>query len=214
MNNDYLLLENLRQLGMISSPEIQLKQNNEYSLRESSSGEYHFLSSIVGLMATIKGNSLIFIDEPEISLHPNWQMKYMSFIRELFSGPEYSTSHILIATHSHFLISDLKGENSKIIALKKDMDKIEIVELPDDLNTYCWSPDDVLYNVFNVASTRNIFVAQTIAGLLDSLSQGDKNISNKLPSAKFDELINLDISLKDDDPLKTVVRLIIERINK
>ena len=28
-------------------------------------------------------DSFIFIDEPEISLHPNWQMKYMSFLKEI-----------------------------------------------------------------------------------------------------------------------------------
>ena len=75
---------------------------------------------MIGLLATIKPNSLVFIDEPEISLHPNWQMRYLSFLRELFSDEIFATSHILIATHSHFVISDLKGENSKIIGLKKD----------------------------------------------------------------------------------------------
>ena len=120
LNAEYPMLEHLRQLGMISSPEILLKRDDGYSLQESSSGEYHFFSSIVGLMATVKPtNSLVLIDEPEISLHPNWQMKYLSFLRELFSHSEYATCHILVATHSHFLISDLKGDSSKIIGLKK-----------------------------------------------------------------------------------------------
>lgn len=99
LNAEYPMLEHLRQLGMISSPEIELKRAGGYSLQESSSGEYHFFSSIVGLMATVKPtNSLVLIDEPEISLHPNWQMKYLSFLRELFSHSEYATCHILVAT--------------------------------------------------------------------------------------------------------------------
>lgn len=215
LNAEYPMLEHLRQLGMISSPEIQLKREGGYSLQESSSGEYHFFSSIVGLMATVKPtNSLVLIDEPEISLHPNWQMKYLSFLRELFSNSEYATCHILVATHSHFLISDLKGDSSKIIGLKRVGREIEIIDLPKELDTYGWSAEDVLYNVFNVASTRNKFVAEDIAKILNELSAGEKNKINKLAKEKYDELIELESALKDNDPLKTVVKTILTKVSK
>ena len=215
LNAEYSMLEHLRQLGMISSPEIQLKREGGYSLQESSSGEYHFFSSIVGLMATVKPtNSLVLIDEPEISLHPNWQMKYLSFLRELFSHSEYATCHILIATHSHFLISDLKGDSSKIIGLKRAGREIEIIDLPKELDTYGWSAEDVLYNVFNVASTRNKFVAEDIAKILNELSTGDKNKINKLSKERYDELIELETALKENDPLKRVVKTILTKVSK
>jgi predicted ATPase len=215
LNAEYSMLEHLRQLGMISSPEIQLKREGGYSLQESSSGEYHFFSSIVGLMATVKPtNSLVLIDEPEISLHPNWQMKYLSFLRELFSHPEYATCHILVATHSHFLISDLKGDCSKIIGLKRAGKEIEIIDLPKELDTFGWSAEDVLYNVFNVASTRNKFVAEDIAKILNELSAGDKNKVNKLSKEKYDELLELEAALKENDPLKRVVKTILTKVSK
>jgi len=215
LNLEYPMLEQLRQLGMISSPEIQLKREGGYSLQESSSGEYHFFSSIVGLMATVKPtNSLVLIDEPEISLHPNWQMKYLSFLRELFSHPEYATCHILVATHSHFLISDLKGDSSKIIGLKRAGREIEIINLPKELDTFGWSAEDVLYNVFNVASTRNKFVAEDIAKILNELSAGDKNKINKLTKERYDELIELESALKENDPLKRVVKTILTKVSK
>jgi predicted ATPase len=119
LKEESVMLEDLRQIGLLYAPDIFLKRDDAYSLQESSSGEYHFFSSMVALMATVKVNSLIFLDEPEISLHPNWQMKYISFLRSLFSDPNYNTSHILMATHSHFLISDLDGRDSKIIGIKK-----------------------------------------------------------------------------------------------
>jgi hypothetical protein len=200
---------------MISSPEIQLKRAGGYSLQESSSGEYHFFSSIVGLMATVKPtNSLVLIDEPEISLHPNWQMKYLTFLRELFSHPEYSTCHILVATHSHFLISDLKGDSSKIIGLKRTGREIEIIEMPKGIDTFGWSAEDVLYNVFNVLSTRNKFVAEDIAKILNELSSGEKNKINKLSKEKYDELLELETALKDNDPLKRVVKTILTKVSK
>lgn len=215
LNAEYPMLEHLRQLGMISSPEIELKRAGGYSLQESSSGEYHFFSSIVGLMATVKPtNSLVLIDEPEISLHPNWQMKYLSFLRELFSHSEYATCHILVATHSHFLISDLKGDSSKIIGLKRAGREIEIIDMPKGIDTFGWSAEDVLYNVFNVLSTRNKFVAEDIAKILNELSSGDKNKINKLSKEKYDELLELESALKDNDPLKRVVKTILTKVSK
>lgn len=213
LNSEYSILEHLRQLGMIYSPEIQLKRKEQYSLQESSSGEYHFFSSIVSLMATVETNSLIFIDEPEIRLHPNWQMKYLSFVRELFGSSEYATCHMLVATHSHFLISDLKGENSKIIGLKRLKGNIEIINLPTDIDTFGWSPDDILYNIFDVTSTRNKFIAEDIANILNTLSKGNKDTVNKIDRNTYDTLIHLEKTLKDIDPLKEVVKSILKKVN-
>jgi predicted ATPase len=198
LNNEFSLIEHLRQLGMISVPEIKLKRQEGYSLQESSSGEYHFFSSMVGLMSTVKMNSLVFIDEPEISLHPNWQMKYLSFIRELFADPEYATSHIIVATHSHFLISDLKGESSKIIGLKMANGFIETVALPKDIDTFGWSAEEVLYSIFNVRSTRNSFLEYDLTKLVTMVNRNSKDYAEiERILKKISTLV-----LSDNDPLK------------
>lgn len=202
LNAEYPMLEHLRQLGMITSPEIQLKRAGGYSLQESSSGEYHFFSSIVGLMATVKPtNSLVLIDEPEISLHPNWQMKYLSFLRELFSHSEYSTCHILVATHSHFLISDLKGESSKIIGLKRAGRVIEIIDMPKGIDTFGWSAEDVLYNIFNVRSSLNYYLQADLTELLGMIANNIKD------SGKIREiLIKLNaLPKRENDPLQEII---------
>lgn len=200
---EYLMLEHLRQLGMIYAPEIELKRIDGYSLQESSSGEYHFFSSIVGLMATIRPtNSLVLIDEPEISLHPNWQMKYFSFLRELFSHSEYSTCHILVATHSHFLISDLKGNSSKIIGLKRNNGKIETMELPKDIDTYGWSAEDVLYNIFNVRSSLNYYLEADLTELLGMIANNSKE-KNKIKPI-VDKLKEL--PQRKNDPLQEIIK--------
>ncbi|KAB2858926.1 MAG: AAA family ATPase [Flavobacteriales bacterium] len=210
LNEDYTMLEQLRQLGMISSPEIQLKRNDGYSLQESSSGEYHFFSSIVGLMATvIPTNSLVLIDEPEISLHPNWQMKYLSFLRELFCHPEYATCHILVATHSHFLISDLKGGNSKIIGLKRNDGKIEIVDLPKSINTFGWSAEDVLYNIFNVRSSLNYYLEADLTELLGMIAN---NIKDKKKITQILEKLNM-LPKRANDPLQEIIAEATEYLN-
>jgi predicted ATPase len=211
LNVEFPMLEHLRQLGMISSPEIQLKRAGGYSLQESSSGEYHFFSSIVGLMATVKPtNSLVLIDEPEISLHPNWQMKYLSFLRELFSHSEYATCHILVATHSHFLISDLKGDSSKIIGLKRAGREIEIIDMPKGIDTFGWSAEDVLYKIFGLRTTRNHYMEVDMRELLHSISEKKQNkpelevIIKRLESVK----------LNNEDPLNLIISKAKEYIQK
>lgn len=201
---DYPMLEQLRQLGMISTPEIQFEGTGSYSLQESSSGEYHFFSFIVGLMATISlSNNLVMIDEPEISLHPNWQMKYLSFLQELFEDNTFGSCHMLIATHSHFLVSDLKGSSSKIIGLKRMNGKIATVDLPESINTFGWSAENVLLNIFNVPTTRNYFVADRIGEILDLISRNNRD--EELIRKKVLELYSLNvINLNENDPLKPI----------
>ena len=221
LKKDFSILGHLDKLNLINYPDLIVKKaENIYSFEGTSSGEAHFLSSIIGILANIKENSIVLIDEPEISLHPNWQMKYLNFLNKTFA--KYSSCHFIISTHSHFLISDLKAENSKIIALKrekeivndKNKNEIKIVDLPYNLNTYGWSAEDVLYNVFNVVSTRNKFVADDIAKILNYLSQGDKNKVNKLSEKQYNELLELEAALKDNDPLKTVVKKILTKVSK
>lgn len=158
---------------------------------------------MIGLLATIKPNSLVFIDEPEISLHPNWQMKYLSFLRELFSEPEFATSHIILATHSNFIISDLRGENSKIIGLKKDVKNNNvIVDLPKNLNTYGWSAEEILYSVFNVKTTRNFYLEIELRELLHKIaikSDDKKRMNDILNNIKK-------INFSDNDPINLIVK--------
>lgn len=217
----FYLLNHMISLGIVYAPTIEFlkltEQNNTYKLsgytiENSSSGEFNLLGTMFGLMGSIKPNSLIFIDEPEVSMHPSWQMKYNSFLRKIFSENTYSTCHFLIASHSHFLVSDLDGRYSKLIGLRR-REKIEIIDLPENIDTFGWSPDDILYNVFDVISSRNKFVAEDIANILDKLSKGNKEGVNKIEKETYNTLIHLKQTLKDNDPLKEVVKSILKKVN-
>jgi hypothetical protein len=223
LGSEFELLNHMRQLGIIYPAEIEFlrivhddKDPNiqGYSIVESSSGEHNLFGSMIGLIASITPHSLIFIDEPEISLHPNWQMRYLSFLRELLSDEVYATCHIIVATHSHFLISDLDGQHSSVVTLNRDPKTNRLsAELLQGQNTFGWSPDDILYNVFGVISSRNKFVAEDIAKILDTLSKGNKNGVNKIDPKTYNTLVHLRQTLKDSDPLKEVVKSILKKVN-
>jgi predicted ATP-binding protein involved in virulence len=68
-----------------------------------SSGEQHELIILYELLFRVRENSLILIDEPEISLHVAWQDE---FLKDLGQMAELSRFHALVATHSPQIISD------------------------------------------------------------------------------------------------------------
>ncbi|MDP3147721.1 MAG: AAA family ATPase, partial [Ignavibacteria bacterium] len=156
-----------------------------------SSGEYHLFSSLIGILALVEENSLILLDEPDISLHPNWQMKYISFLKNIFKN--YPTCHFIASTHSHFLVSDMEPSTSHLIGLRKDYknDIVESLELPK--STFGWTAEEVLYSVFNVKSTRNSYLEYDLTKLITLINRNDKNfieirrIKEKIEKLKFSE---------------------------
>jgi hypothetical protein len=68
-----------------------------------SSGEQHMLVLLSELLFGIEANSLILIDEPEISLHVAWQQE---FLRDLAKVSRIAAVDVLIATHSPQIINE------------------------------------------------------------------------------------------------------------
>jgi len=214
LKRDFELLEKLSSLGLLYYPSLGLeresKGESEYELEESSSGEYHFLVSMLSIMAKVEEDSLILIDEPEISLHPNWQMKYINFLKNIFG--KYKSVHFIIASHSHFLVSDLEKDTSSIIGLKRDTAESPIKAELIESNTYGWSAEDVLYNIFAVPTIRNYYLANKIGDILSLISKKDQNIE-KIKKETV-ELKKVRINLKDIDPLKDIVGKLIDKFGK
>ena len=68
-----------------------------------SSGEQHELVMIFELLFKVPPNSLILIDEPEISLHILWQQQFLKDLQEITTLGKFD---VLIATHSPEIIYD------------------------------------------------------------------------------------------------------------
>ena len=193
------LIWHLFEIGVFKEPIVYLKKNKFYKLKNASSGESQYLTNLINILSKVEDNSLIIIDEPETSLHPNWQYKYIEGIREIFKN--YSSCHFIMATHSHFLISDLKPEFSSIVSINKDIHKGIITRLHDE-ETFGWNPDDILYNIFNMKTSRNFFLEHDLVNLLSFISSGDKE--------KFEEIKRIinkieKLPLKNHDPLNQII---------
>jgi ABC-type transport system involved in cytochrome c biogenesis ATPase subunit len=68
-----------------------------------SSGEQHELVLLYELLFIVKTNSLVLIDEPELSLHVGWQVQFLKDLQEI---TKLADLDILIATHSPDIIQD------------------------------------------------------------------------------------------------------------
>jgi predicted ATP-binding protein involved in virulence len=68
-----------------------------------SSGEQHLIVLIGKLIFEADANTLVLLDEPEISFHPEWQEKFLSILEVVRRINNFSA---LIATHSSILIGD------------------------------------------------------------------------------------------------------------
>lgn len=147
------------------------KDDKKLTFDSCSSGEKHILFAYLGILSRISDNTLILIDEPEISLHPEWQIRYVSTLAKLFS--KYQNCCFILASHSHYFVSELKSESSSIVVLRKtlndDYPKAEII--PYD--TYSWSAENIIYNVFGIRTTRNFYFEGDLSYLLNSLEAFD-----------------------------------------
>ncbi|SDF09665.1 AAA family ATPase [Epilithonimonas hungarica] len=68
-----------------------------------SSGEQHELVLFYELLFNTPSNSIILIDEPEISLHISWQNEFINDVKEIININDVTA---LIATHSPDIIND------------------------------------------------------------------------------------------------------------
>jgi hypothetical protein len=76
---------------------------SEVPLEKLSSGEQHQLVLFFEMLFEIKENSLILIDEPELSLHVAWQRQ---FIGDLLKIIKLNKFDVVLATHSPQLIGE------------------------------------------------------------------------------------------------------------
>ena len=109
---------------------------NYYSLNGAtfnslSHGEKTIYSFLLNIVHSNQNEYLLFLDEPDNTLHPEWQKKFLNELIYIIKKLDKKI-HILITTHSPFLLSDIPKEN--VIFLEKDKDTGECINATNTLN--------------------------------------------------------------------------------
>lgn len=203
----YQVFDDLRKLELMRSVQVKLykKHGGEFNYTDASSGEASILSTLIGLVPNLEDDSLILIDEPEISLHPSWQYRYIELVDRLLKSVK--GCHVIIATHSHFLISDLPNERSRVVHFKTSKGNHIDVDYYDE-NTNGMSAEDVLLNIFDMPSTRNYYLGAIVTESLELLAEGKKD-SNRYRELKG-KIRQVQPNLKKIDPLYDVISKLLE----
>lgn len=205
-NEDLNYIYKLKQYDLVQAASVVFYKNGkQIASEEMSSGEFAMLSMVLSIStAASDSHTLILIDEPELSLHPNWQM---TIIDNLDRALKDQVCHLLIATHSHMLVSDLPMNRSSVSQWEKDKDGNLIANRIEE-NTYGWSAEEVLLKVFKTATDRNRYFGERIAKLLEQM--GNNSITQKAVADELNELQEISQHLSDVDPMKMVLNTIID----
>lgn len=123
----------------------------EITINDLSSGEKQivFRGSFLLRNKLATEGAVVLIDEPEISLHPKWQLKILDFYKKLFkNGEGIQTSQLFFATHSPFVIHNDSRSNDKVLVLKRTATGEVIV--PDQAEFFNWTEEQVIKEAFNI----------------------------------------------------------------
>lgn len=183
-------LQPLRRAGFLSMTGVEVVQLDGLvsDLKRASSGQLSMISALLSLASVITNASLVLIDEPELSLHPEWQVDYVGLLIRTFS--RFKGCHFVIATHSPMVISELPP-HANVIALDR-------TELPSVQELTGQSADYLLAEVFGAPTPNNLHVRERIVSALKMVANGDVN-SIEFAEALGD-LRKFVVELKPDDP--------------
>jgi len=143
---------------------VLLKGNTEFQINQASSGEKEIINFLFGIFAFNIKNGIIVIDEPELHLHPRWQLVLLDLFEEL---SKETKNQFIISTHSPTFINEqsykhliriYKDENnySKSIVLK-DTDSLRLKDI---------------FHIINSTNNEKIFFADVVIfveGITDRL---------------------------------------------
>ena len=121
--------EKIKYIGVIDNKDyksILFKKNDkDIPIDNLSTGEKQIVFRGIYLLRNSKilDGSTIFIDEPELSMHPKWQQRILTYYRNLYMD---ATTHkqkaqLFFATHSeHVLEKALSDKNNTLVIVLKD----------------------------------------------------------------------------------------------
>lgn len=165
-------------------------EGKEFDISGLSSGEKQLFLRALSLKFLNVNNSIILIDEPEISLHPRWQRKIINVYENIGEN-----NQLIIATHSPHIIGNVKKEQLRV--LKRDKEGIKVINSEELDETYGRTVESILMEIMGIINTRNEETAEKIEVLRNLVRE------DKYESEEFEELYevlrgylgNLDIDL-------------------
>ena len=170
INGIFEILELDVKLSEISKDENSMpiftdSSGKKFGINELSSGEKQLFLRTLAIKMLEPENSIIMIDEPELSLHPKWQQKIVDVYRKIGRN-----NQIILATHSPHILGSVEKEN--IILLEKNENGIVKVKTRDEIgNSYGQTTGRILEDIMGLETDRN----PSVNNLLNLVKEMVKN---------------------------------------
>ncbi len=164
--------------------ENDISQN--ITLEQLSTGEQQLFIRALSLKMMELKDCIILIDEPEISLHPNWQNHILKVYENIAQD---GNNQLIIATHSPQIISSTPNESLKVLIKNSVNIKVKSFD-----KTYGSEIEEVLADFMDTKYLRTPMIAKKINSMWNYINKNDINNFDIL----YDELVKiLDINDKD-----------------
>jgi len=180
INGIFEILELDVKLSEISKDENSMpiftdSSGKKFGINELSSGEKQLFLRTLAIKMLEPENSIIMIDEPELSLHPKWQQKIVDVYIKIGRN-----NQIILATHSPHILGSVEKEN--IILLEKNENGIVKVKTGDEFgNSYGQTAGRILEDIMGLETDRN----PSVNNLLNLVKEMVKN--DDYENSKFEE---------------------------
>lgn len=125
-NKDHFIMEMDFYTNMIKKESgiVFIKNDKVLNL---SSGQQIFAQLISSIISSIREDTILLIDEPELYLHPNLEVELIELLKELL---DLYRSYAIVATHSSVVAREVPKKYITVLKRKDKEERIEIVRPP------------------------------------------------------------------------------------
>ncbi|TIQ62007.1 MAG: ATP-binding protein [Mesorhizobium sp.] len=161
----------------------------EIKMHHASSGQLALISSLLYLITNVGKFPLIIIDEPENSLHPNWQRGY---VEKVLTAMTYRGATVLIATHAPLVVTGALSDSPDLVSVLEVRNGVAR-RLELDTTQSPSSIEEILWRAFDVVTPANHFVSEEIVATISRFETRKiekrevLDFIDRLDSESFDE---------------------------
>ena len=164
-------------------PIFENSAGEEFNINDLSSGEKQLFLRTLSVKMLEPKNSIILIDEPELSLHPKWQQRIIEVYKKIGEN-----NQIIIATHSPHILGSVTSGNIFIL-YRDENGKIEAKTGDELYSSYGQPIDRVLKDIMGLESVRTPKIEkelEELRGLVDEDKYDTKEFKEK-----YNELLEI-----------------------
>ena len=129
-------------------PIFENSAGEEFDINDLSSGEKQLFLRTLSIKMLEPNNSIILIDEPELSFYPKWQQRIIEVYKKIGEN-----NQIIVATHSPHILGSISNENIFIL-YRNENGKIEAKTGAELDSSYGQPVERVLKDIMGLKSVR------------------------------------------------------------